>query len=168
MEQLLLGLDYWNLTSKGSKNDHLGIFFDFKALFGWYRLQRGWWTIETSCGGQTLTTGGVGIIRKGIIRKVLELSGKRWNYPEKNLPVQNMGIIRKKSCFVEKSQNSTKTSFRLELYGVKNGSLSWNKSKLVIRKFLGSNSQAKTILEPVIDQIFIHRKEFIIWKYEMK
>ena len=63
---------------------------------------------------------GVGIIRKGIIRKALELSGKRWNYPEKNLPVQNMGIIRKKSCFVEKSENSTKTSFRLELYGVKN------------------------------------------------
>ena len=25
---------------------------------------------------------GVGIIRKGIIRKALDLSGKHWNYPE--------------------------------------------------------------------------------------
>ena len=39
---------------------------------------------------------GVGIIRKGIIRKALELSGKRWNYPEKNLPSDKIGIIRKK------------------------------------------------------------------------
>ena len=41
MKQLLLGLDFPNLTSKGSKNGNLGIFFDFIALLGVYRLQEG-------------------------------------------------------------------------------------------------------------------------------
>ena len=41
MKQLLLGLDFPNLTSKGSKNGNLGTFFDFIALLGVYRLQEG-------------------------------------------------------------------------------------------------------------------------------
>ena len=58
---------------------------------------------------------GVGIIRKGIIRKALDLSGKRWNYPEKNLPSHKIGIIRKKILKLPLSKKllvTTKTYFR--------------------------------------------------------